>query len=83
MRTDIDELIRHQLGVTGQVEHALSSAITMRSGGNPFFAKGFVTSFVEQGVLDISRGKIELAEGMRIADVDFPSSVQTLDPRPD
>ena len=77
-RPDIDELIRNQLGVTGQVEYTLSSAITTRSGGNPFFAKGFVTSFVEQGVLDISKDKIELAEGMRIADVDFPSSVETL-----
>ena len=60
------------------MEYSLSSAITERSGGNPYFAKGFVTSFLEQGVLDISKGKIELAEGMRIDDVDFPASVETL-----
>ena len=29
-------------------------------------------------MLDISKGKIELAEGMRIDDVDFPASVETL-----
>ena len=29
-------------------------------------------------MLDISKDKIELAEGMRIADVDFPASVETL-----
>ncbi len=29
-------------------------------------------------MLDISKGKIELAEGMRIDEVDFPASVETL-----
>merc|ERR1719453_1857452 len=52
-RADIDELMRNQLGVTGRVDVSLSTAITKRSGGNPFFAKGFVTSFTEQGVLDV------------------------------
>ena len=66
--------------VAGHREYRSNEAFVVRhfAGDVCYFAKGFVTSFLEQGVLDISKGKIELAEGMRIDDVDFPASVETL-----
>ena len=39
-KPDVDDLMRHMLGVTGRVAVDLSTDIHKRSGGNPFFAKG-------------------------------------------
>ena len=68
-RQDIDELMRAYMGVSGRVDVPLSTAITSKSGGNPFFAKGFIQSIVEQGLLDTSHDQIALRKGLDIAKV--------------
>jgi len=77
-RADIEELMRSFLCVSGRVQLALSSAVTTRSGGNPFFAKGFIQSMLEQGVLNTSADEVNLAAGCDIGKIEWPSSVETL-----
>ena len=61
--------MRAFVGVSGRVDMQLSSAITSKSGGNPFFAKGFIQSMLEQHVLDVSNDEVALRDGLDIGKV--------------
>jgi predicted ATPase len=75
-KTDIEEL----MCVTHTVQSVpsnLTTVIAEKSGGNPFWAKEFMHSMKEQGVLDIKDNKLDLlVEDM--SKIEFPSSVETL-----
>ena len=69
-KPDVDDLMRHMLGVTGRVAVELSTDIHKRSGGNPFFAKADHGRVEE--ALDVSGDSVELVGDLTQQQVEFP-----------